>query len=382
MTATERGGGLRILVVNWLDRENPLAGGAEEHLHEIFGRMVARGHDVTALVSGWSGCAERAELDGIEVHRAGRRYTFSLAAPRYFRRHLSGRHFDVVVEDLNKVPLYCRWWTPGPVVMVAHHLFGSTAFQAGPLPVATAAWLLERTIPRHFRHTPGIVVSESTKADLVAHGMDPGLLEVVPNGIDVSRYRVGAADRRTERPTLLFVGRLKQYKRLDLVVKALPAVVAAGHDVELIVAGEGDQELALRSESRRLGVEDRVRFLGFVGDEEKIALLSEVWLHVLTSSKEGWGITNLEAAASGTPTVASDSPGLRESVLHDETGVLVPHGDVPALAEAIVSLLGDPGRRADLGARARRFAERYSWEASATAFEARLRRVVAASGGH
>jgi glycosyltransferase involved in cell wall biosynthesis len=203
---------------------------------------------------------------------------------------------------------------------------------------------------------------------------------VVPNGIDPSCYRVGSVEERTLRPTLLFVGRLRQYKRLDLVVKALPAVVAAGHDVELIVAGEGDQESMLRSQARRLGVEHRVRFLGFVDEEEKVDLLGRVWLHVLTSSKEGWGITNLEAAASGTPTVASDSPGLRESVVHGETGLLVPHGDVPALAEAIASLLGDPARRAELGARARRFAQRYSWEASATAFEERLAWVVASSG--
>jgi hypothetical protein len=79
---------LRVLVVNWLDRENPLAGGAEMHLHEVFGRLAARGHDVTALVSGWPGCEPRASLDGIDVHRSGRRYTFSLTAPGYFRRHL------------------------------------------------------------------------------------------------------------------------------------------------------------------------------------------------------------------------------------------------------------------------------------------------------
>ena len=88
---------LRILVVNWLDRENPQAGGAEAHLHETFGRLAQRGHEVTLLASGWKGCAAHAEFDGIDVHRAGARYTFSLAAPRYFARRLRKRHFDVVV---------------------------------------------------------------------------------------------------------------------------------------------------------------------------------------------------------------------------------------------------------------------------------------------
>ena len=92
---------MRILVVNWLDRENPQAGGAEEHLHQIFGRLAEEGHQVTALVSGWPGCMGRTHLDGIEVHRTGSRYTFPVFAPKYYRRHLVGCDFDVVVEDLN-----------------------------------------------------------------------------------------------------------------------------------------------------------------------------------------------------------------------------------------------------------------------------------------
>ena len=102
---------MRILVVNWLDRENPLAGGAEIHLHETFSRMVQLGHEVTLLTSGWSGCDTRVDLDGIAVHRTGTRYTFSLAAITYYLSHLSNESFDVVVEDLNKVPLFTPYWT-------------------------------------------------------------------------------------------------------------------------------------------------------------------------------------------------------------------------------------------------------------------------------
>ena len=99
MTAPPAGDGarvrpLRILVVNWLDRENPQAGGAEAHLHEIFGRLAGRGHGVTVLSSGWSGCAPRAALDGMDVHRAGGRYTFSLA-----RRRAQLDSFDYVVAS-------------------------------------------------------------------------------------------------------------------------------------------------------------------------------------------------------------------------------------------------------------------------------------------
>lgn len=369
---------LRILVVNWLDRENPQSGGAEEHLHEIFGRLVGRGHRVTALVSGWKGCAARAELDGIDVHRTGRRYTFSLAAPRYFRRHLRHAGFHVVVEDLNKVPLFTPCWVDAPVVLLAHHLFGATAFQAGAFPVAAATWLLERPIPRVFRDLQSVAVSESTRDDLVERGLCRERIEVIPNGIEVDRYTPDAS-LKTERPSLLFLGRLKKYKRVDLVLRAVARLAEEGLDVRLDVGGTGDQADALQALARRLGIADRVTLTGFVSEERKLELLRSAWVHVLTSAKEGWGIANLEAAACGTPTVSSDAPGLRESVVHGETGLLVPHGDVEALAGALRALIEDDARRERMSRAAREFAAGFSWDASADAFEALLRRVVAAS---
>ena len=371
---------LRILVVNWLDRENPQAGGAEEHLHEVFGRLARWGHHVTVLVSGWHGCESRVTVDGLKIHRVGSRYTFSIAGPRYFRKRLAREPFDVVVEDLNKVPVFSRFWTDVPVVLLAHHLFGTTAFQAGAFPVALGTWLLEYPIPALFRRAPAIAVSESTKQDLVARGLCSELIEVIPNGIELDKYTPGPEAARSERPSLLFLGRLKRYKRVDLVLRALARLVEDGLDVEFMVGGDGDQLMALEKEARRLGVRDRVHFLGFVTEGEKLAQLRSAWLHVLTSPKEGWGISNLEAAACGTPSVASDSPGLRESVVDGETGLLVPHGDVDALAEAIGALLRDSERREEMGRRARRFAEGCSWEVSARAVEDRLSRVVAGSG--
>jgi glycosyltransferase involved in cell wall biosynthesis len=375
---------LRVLVVNWLDRENPLAGGAEMHLHEVFGRLAARGHDVTALVSGWPGCEPRASLDGIDVHRSGRRYTFSLTAPGYFRRHLADRRFDVVVEDLNKIPVFTPRWAARaggsgsrgtPVVLLAHHLFGRSAFQAAPFPVALVTWLLERTVPSVFEDAPVIAVSESTKQDLVGRGLRTERIRVVPNGIDLGFF-TPAAERRAERPTLLFLGRLRKYKRVDLIVSAVARLVAQGTDVVLEVGGDGDERPSLERQIRERALEAHVRLLGFVSEEEKRDRLRSAWIHVLTSSKEGWGIANLEAAACGTPSVASDVPGLRESVLDGETGLLVPHGDVPALAEALGRLVRDDATRMRLGRGARAFAQRFSWDAAADGVESVLREVV------
>ncbi len=369
--------GLDILVVNWLDRENPQAGGAETHLHEIFGRLVSRGHRVALLASGWDGCVPRVTLDGIEVHRTGHRYTFSVAAPRYFRRNLRTRAFDVVVEDLNKVPVFTPYWTNAPVVLLVHHLFGATAFrEAGPL-LAAGTWFLERPIPHVFKRRPTIAISKSTRDDLVARGMRAESIEVIPNGIDTDLYTPAPDGRRYERPTVLYLGRVKKYKCVDLILAAVAVLAAEGLDLRLVVGGKGDYLATLRALASRLGISDRVEFPGFVDDESKLELFRRSWVHVLASPKEGWGIANLEAAACGTPTVASDAPGLRESVVDGETGFLVPHGDVNALARRIELILRDPELRATLGRGGRRFAESYSWDASAEAMEGALRRVVA-----
>ncbi|MCI0433244.1 MAG: glycosyltransferase family 4 protein, partial [Gemmatimonadetes bacterium] len=354
-------------MINWQDWENPLAGGAEIHLHEIFGRLAGRGHDVTALVSGFAGGAARTALDGITVHRTGGRHRFLLAAAPYYRRHFRSSGFDVVIEDLNKVPVFAPLWAGLPVVLLVHHLFGTTAFREAGLPVATATWLLEKPLPYFYRRLPVVAVSRSTVEDLVARGFDRSRTTVIPNGIDLDTFHPDPARPEFDEPTVLYLGRLRRYKRVDLILRAFQRMVADGVRARLIIAGKGADAASIADLRDRLGLSAYVDMPGFVDDAEKLRLLRGAWVNVQTSPKEGWGISNLEAAACGTPTVASDSPGLRDSVLHEETGLLVPHGDVSALAAALRRLLEDHASRHRLGEGARRFALGFAWAASADA---------------
>lgn len=354
---------MRLLVLNWQDRLNPMGGGAETHLHEIFGRLARRGHSVTLLVSGWGDAPARETVDGMEVHRAGGRYTFNIAAPSYYRRRLKKDHFDVMVEDLNKVPLLTPLWAAHPLALLAHHLFGATAFQEASLPLATATWVMERPLGTVYRDVPTMAVSRSTALDLGHRGLPEESIAVIPNGVDLEHCAPGGERHGT--PTLLYLGRLKRYKRVDLPIRALARLRAEGLHVRLVIAGTGDHSAALRALVEELGVGDGVEFRGYVSEEEKVELFRGAWVHLLTSPKEGWGITNLEAAACGTPTIASDSPGLRDSVVDGETGFLVPHGDVEALAERIRRLVGDRPLRERLGRNARSFAQRFTWDRAA-----------------
>ncbi|HEU4989336.1 MAG TPA: glycosyltransferase family 4 protein [Gemmatimonadaceae bacterium] len=367
---------MRILVVNWQDRENPQAGGAEIHLHEIFGRLAARGHAVTLLCGGWPDAPPHAVLDGIDVHRVGTRHTFPFHARRYFERRLAGT-CDVLVEDVNKIPLYTPRWGAPRVMTLVPHLFGSTAFQEFPAPLAAAVWMAERPLGRVYRHSPFEAISQSTADDLVHRGIARSHVEVIYPGIDTVSY-TPAAGTRAPVPTFAYLGRLKHYKGVHLVIRAFAAMQR--RDAVLEIAGAGDYRPKLERLAASLDLASRVRFLGRISEPEKLALLRRSWALAFASPKEGWGITNLEAAACGTPVVASNSPGIRESVKHGETGFLVEHGDTAAMAAAMDRLAGDRALVESLGVTARRFAETFTWERAAEQTERHLARILASEG--
>ena len=364
---------MRILVVNWQDRENPQAGGAEIHLHEIFGRIAAMGHSVRLLCGGWPGCPPRAQLDGIDVYRVGTRHTYPLLARRYYKRHLAGWP-EIVVEDINKVPLYTPRWGAPAVVALVPHLFGSTAFQELAAPLAAAVWTAERPLGRAYRGVPFEAISESTAEDLVARGIPRPSIEVIYPGIDTVSYTPNQAER-SPTPVFAYLGRLKKYKGVHFVIRAFAALPSPNAVLE--IAGAGDYRDELEQLARSLDLGDRVRFLGRISEADKLALLRRAWALVFASPKEGWGITNLEAAACATPVVASNSPGIRESVRDGQTGFLVPHGDTGAMAAAMGRLANSPALVAHLGAEARVFAESFTWERAADQTERHLQRVAA-----
>ena len=283
---------MKILVLNWLDPENPQAGGAEVHLHEIFRRLVAWGHSVTLLCSAWQGCERRTAVDGIEVHRVGGRHSLSLVAPVYFRRQFRAERFDVVVEDLNKVPFFSPLWGVGaPVALIVHHLFGTTAFQEASLPVAA-----------------GDLATGAADSQSVPIRADHGRVRKHRGGSRATR-NVPWRDRRLfptgsisrpclrSRPRNVFasrrscnLGRLKRYKGVDLLLRAVASLVERGTPCRLLVAGSwrtigyGRKALA-----KSLDLEQHVEFLGFISDGEKRDLLRKCWVNLLTSVRGGLG---------------------------------------------------------------------------------------------
>ncbi|MBN2289837.1 MAG: glycosyltransferase family 4 protein [Candidatus Glassbacteria bacterium] len=358
--------GYNILLVNWRDIAHPEAGGAEVHAHEIFRRLVRMGHRVSFLCAAWPGCEPQAEIDGIRVSRVGRNLTFNYTAARILRGAMD---FDILVEDVNKIPFCGPWVSRLPRLVLFHHLFGRTIFREAVAPVAAYVWLWEQMIPLIYRREHVQAVSVDTAEELVSLGFDRDRVRVVYNGIDSSVYSPAPPGQSgpLDRPYILYMGRVKRYKRLDLILEAFSIAARSGLDpgVRLVFAGGGDDYPRLEQRAAALGISDRCTFSGRVSEERKITLLRHALAVANPSPKEGWGITNMEAAACGTPVVASRSPGLRESVRDGISGFLFDPGDVQAFAGKLLAVAGDSELRSRLGAGAREFALEFNWDKSA-----------------
>jgi glycosyltransferase involved in cell wall biosynthesis len=247
------------------------------------------------------------------------------------------------------------------VAVVVPHLFGATAFQEATAPVALYVVVLERLIPRAYRGARFVVISESTRDDLIRRGIAAADITVVHCGLDHQTYRPDPAVEKTPRPTVLFVGRLRRYKGLDWVMRSLPRVRVRVPEARLVVIGDGPHGGALRAQAAALGVADAVEFRGFASRADKVRALRESWVLVQPSPKEGWGLTVVEAGACATAVVAADSPGLRDSVRRDLTGLLVPYGDDAALADALARVLTQPELRTHLATAGIEWAARFHW---------------------
>jgi len=367
---------VKILLVNWLDRANPQGGGAEIHVFELFSRLAAWGHSVRMVCSGWKGGPARAVVDGIDVTRVSTRYGFAVRGRGAVRRALAEETPDILVEDINKVPLFTAGLTDSPMCAIVPHLFGGTAFNEAPWPMAAAVWLAERPLATAYRRAGFHAISESTRDDLVARGVRRECIRVIHPGVDASRFRPDPAVRRAAPPAFLYIGRLRRYKGVDIAIRAFARALAQRPDLRFDVAGSGDTRPELERLVAELGIGHAVTFHGFVTEAQKLDLLRSTTANIFPSPKEGWGITVVEAAACGTPSLASDSPGLQDSVRHGETGYLVPHGDETALAARMLELAGDPALVARLGAAARTFAETLTWDQAARETERHLLDII------
>ncbi len=225
-----------------------------------------------------------------------------------------------------------------------------------------------------YRKNIFISVSESTKQDLINLGINEERIEVVYNAVNEDMFLNRFPKK--ENSLITYIGRLKRYKRVDLLIESFGKLSEEFPHLKLVIIGEGDHKDNLIKYTMKKGLLDKVIFTGFISGEEKRSILSKSLFTVNPSTKEGWGLTVIESNATYTPVIASDSPGLRDAVRDRETGLLFKQGDAEDLYKKMKLLLTDEKLRKKLSINARKWADNFSWDESARKILSLMEKVI------
>jgi glycosyltransferase involved in cell wall biosynthesis len=351
----------RIHMVAWRDLDDPEAGGSELHAHMVASAWAAAGLDVTFRTSAVPGAPEALTRDGYRVlRRSGRYAIFPGAAWEGLR--MGHRPGDALVEIWNGMPFLSPLWYRGPRIVFLHHVHAEMWGMVLPPTLARLGYATERRLaPPLYRHSRIVTLSESSRDEIVELlGLHPDRISVAPPGVD-RRFTPGG--HRSRVPLVLAVGRLVKVKRFDDLLRALAEVKAEQPELRAVIIGEGIERNALEALRAELGADDWIDMPGHIEDDELVWWYRRAWVVASSSQREGWGMTLTEAAACGTPAVATSIAGHRDAVLDGESGLLV--DDVRGLGPALARVLRDDVLRSRLSKGALARARWFTWDATA-----------------
>ena len=350
------------VILNWRDPWHPEGGGSELYVQQIAARLVDTGMRVTVFSASYAGAARREVRDGITYVRRGGHMTVYLWAALFLVTRRFGR-VDEVMEVQNGMPFLARLFTMAPVVVLVHHVHREQWPVVGPV-LARVGWLMESRVATWVnRRGRYVAVSEVTRTELVGLGADASRIAIAYNGLPPTPEFT--RQEQTTHPSLVVLSRLVPHKQIEHALRLTaelrnetPRAATDRHGQRLV---GGARCSTLRA---TLGLEDCVHFLGHVDERTKFEELSRSWVHVLPSIKEGWGLSIIEAARVGVPSVAYRSAGgVQESILEGVTGLLA--DSERDLVTSVRELLLNDVLRRDLGAKAELRTEQLTW-ASAT----------------
>ena len=362
MTELARSASLeRVSMLAWRDLEDPEAGGSEVHAARVAELWASAGIDVTMRTSFAAGKPQVAWRDGYRVIRKAGRY---MVFPRASFSEMMGWHGgrDGLVEIWNGMPFFSPVWARTPNVTWFHHVHADMWNMTLPPRIAGIGRALESSIaPKFYRRTPIITLSDSSKSELVHKlGFKDRMVHVVPPGVDT---KFSAGGEKSIRPLVVAVGRLVPVKRFDLLVEVLIALKERQPDLEAVIAGEGYERDALEAQIKSAGADEWISLLGRVNDDALISLYRRAWVLASVSAREGWGMTITEAAACGTPAVATNIAGHSDAVKDGASGLLGKSRE--DLVDALDRVISDEGLRVRLSEGALENASRLTWESTA-----------------
>lgn len=356
---------MKILIFNWRDPKHTWAGGGEIYIFEQASRWVKMGHEVTVF------CGEDIEkklppfeiTNGVKIYRKGGRYSLYLWAIWYYFIYLKEK-MDIVIDVENGIPFFTPIFCRIPKITYVYHIHGNQFFYELPTPLNHIGFIIERFIfPLLYKYVPIIAISEATKKQLIKIGFREKNITIVYCGISELQWIAKKSVKKFSKPTILYLGRIKKYKRVDLLVNMFPQIIEKIPNARLIIAGWGTEASQLANLIMKSPLRRKISLVGPVSNKEKRVLLSKSWIFVNPSAGEGWSIAVIEANLHRTPAVSFDVSGLAESIKHGETGLLAKNEE--DLISKICEVLKDHMLRERLSKNAAIWANSFNWDRSA-----------------
>lgn len=349
-----------ILILNWRDTKHVWGGGSELYLHELSKRLVKFGYHVTMFCGNDEKSPRNEVIDGVQVVRRGGFYTVYFWAALYYLLRFRGK-YDCIIDTENGIPFFSPLYAGVPVILAIHHVHQDVFRTHLRFPFSYIAMFLERRImPSVYAKSEVITVSKSSKEEIIKNRLAKNeQITVIEPGITMPTT---LEYKKTPYPSVVYLGRLKSYKNIDVLVKAFSQLKRSIPSAHLTIAGYGEERTNLEILVRTLGLGSSVTFRGRVSEEQKYEILGKSWIAVQPSSVEGWGMTVIEANAVGTPVIGSRVNGLKDSIVHRKTGLLVMPRHVEALRSALYHTLKESTYRRELQSNARTWAKAFHWE--------------------
>ncbi|MCX6774216.1 MAG: glycosyltransferase family 4 protein [Candidatus Micrarchaeota archaeon] len=352
---------MRIAFFNWRDIRHPYAGGAEVYVHQVMKRFAEKGHRVTLFSSAFPGCKTKETIDNIEHIRYGGKFSIYLKSYFCYKKSIEGS-YDIIVESINGMPFLTPLFAKEKTIAFVHQLTRENWYSALPFPIAFMGYHLEDLLLGPYKKCHAIGSSDSTRLDLERIGFSK--VHSINPGNDMKRASV----EKENNPTIIYLGRLIKSKNINHAIIAFKKIKERFGNAKLWIVGSGPEENSLRSLSRHLGLENDIIFFGHVNEDKKAELLSRSHLMLFPGTREGWGITVIEASACGTPVIGYDVPGLRDSIRPGTNGALVKYGDFNAMAGSAISLLSNKDSLRKLSESSVKHSAQFTWDRTAESF--------------
>ncbi|MBU1132076.1 glycosyltransferase family 4 protein [Patescibacteria group bacterium] len=329
----------KILWFTWKDRENPSAGGAEVVNEELARRLAGDGIEIIFVVANFSGGEKEETKNGYKIFRPGNKWTIYWKAFRLYKEKFQGWP-DLVIDEMNTIPFFCKFFVKEKNVLFVHQLCREIWFFQMFFPLNLIGYLIEPIYLLLLNDRKVITVSNSTKRDLMKFGFAEKNISIISEGIEIKPPETLDNIEKFSEFTILSLGSVRSMKRTAHIVSAFEIAKKQIPELRLILAGDANCRYG-KKVLRKIKNSDygkSIQYLGKVSCEEKIKLLRKSHVLCCTSVKEGWGLVVTEANSQGTPAIVYNVDGLRDSVRHNETGLIAKSNNPDSLEKSIVSL--------------------------------------------